>query len=216
LGSFRGRPAAADALIELLQRGDQSYFVEAEAALALGKTRDERAFDMLVQVLERDSYLDVIRAHALGGLAELRDERAIALAKSRCAYGQPPRARVAAVGTLAKLGSEFDARRGEVLDFLSPMADDPEFMVRMRLPAALEELGDSRALGTLERIVERALDGRLRRRAEEAAAALRRGRTRSEESRLLRDDLEKIREENRKLKERLERLEALAKPNPAA
>jgi aminopeptidase N len=216
LGSFRGRPAAADALIELLQRGDQSYFVEAEAALALGKTRDERAFDMLVQVLERDSYLDVIRAHALGGLAELRDERAIALAKSRCAYGQPPRARVAAVGTLAKLGSEFDARRGEVLDFLSPMTDDPEFMVRMRLPAALEELGDSRALGTLERIVERALDGRLRRRAEEAAAALRRGRTRSEESRLLRDDLEKIREENRKLKERLERLEALAKPNPAA
>jgi aminopeptidase N len=216
LGSFRGRQAAASALIDLLERGDQSYFVEAEAALALGKTRDERAFDVLARMLERDSYLDVIRAHALGGLAELREERVIELAKGYCAYGQAARARVAAIGTLAKLGSEIEARRGEILDFLIAMADDREFMVQMRLPAALEELGDSRAIGTLERIGERALDGRLRRRAEEAVAALRRGRSRSEETRLLRDDLEKMREENRKLKERLERLEALAKPNPAA
>jgi aminopeptidase N len=211
LGAFRGRPAAADALIELLERGDQSYFVEAEAALALGKTRDGRAFEVLTRVLERDSYLEVIRVHALGGLAELREERAIGLAKNYCTYGQPPRARVAAVGALAKLGSESETRRSEILDFLTAMADDREFMVRMRLPAALEELGDSRAISTLERMSERALDGRIRRRAEEAIAALKRGRSRTEEARLLRDDLEQIREENRKLRERIERLEALSK-----
>jgi aminopeptidase N len=216
LGGFRGRQAAAGALIALLERGDQSYFVEAEAALALGKTRDERALDTLGRVLERDSYMDVIRAHALGALAELRDERAIDLVKSYCAYGRPARARVAAVGALGKLGSQSETRRTEILDFLTAMVDDREFMVRMRLPAALEELGDSRAIGTLERMSRRELDGRIRRRAEEAIAALRLGRSRSEETRLLRDDLEQMREENRKLRERIERLETLSKRETAA
>ncbi len=210
LGAFRERERAASALIELLQKGDESYFVEAEAALALGKTRDPRAFDVLRQVLERDSYLDVIRAHALAGMAELRDERAVEIAKAYCAYGKPPRARVAAIGALAKLGREIETLRGKILDFLVSLAEDREFIVQMRLPGALEELGDDRAIPTLERIAERALDGRIRRRAEEALSALRRGRTRSQETQRLREDLDRIAEENRKLRERLERLEALA------
>ncbi len=35
----------------VLERGDPSYFVEAEAALALGRTRDDRAFDQLERAL---------------------------------------------------------------------------------------------------------------------------------------------------------------------
>ena len=49
----------------------------AEAVLALGKTRDDRAYSHLIEALKRDSYLEVIRTHALAGMAELRDERAI-------------------------------------------------------------------------------------------------------------------------------------------
>lgn len=211
LGAFRDRPEAATALIEILARGDESYFVEAEAALSLGKTRDSRAFDHLKNALAKDSYLDVIRAHALSGMAELRDERGLGVAMAESAYGRPARARVAAIGTLGRLGALNESRRPVLLDFLSPLVDDREFMVRMRLPGALEDLREAGAIGVLRRLSDHELDGRIRRRAEQAMAALREGRSRSEESRLMRDEMDKLREEGKRLQERLDKLEAQAK-----
>ena len=105
LGNFRGDARAASALADIVAAGDESYFVEAEAVLALGKTRDERAFASLTEALGRDSYLEVIRTHAIAGMAELRDERAIDVARDFSAYGRPPRARVAAVGALARFAA---------------------------------------------------------------------------------------------------------------
>src|SRR5262249_17673479 len=47
LGDFVHDPAAGAALAQLVERGDPSYFVEAEAALSLGKTRTPRAPELL-------------------------------------------------------------------------------------------------------------------------------------------------------------------------
>ncbi len=207
LGEFRGHPEAASALIGLLDRGDQSYFVEAEAALALGKTRDGRAFENLRSVMGRPSHHQVITTHALSGMAELRDERAIGVAREMIAYGRPPRARVAAVGGLAKLAELGESRRAEILDLLIPLADDPEFLMRLRIPGAFEQIGDPRALGALRRLEQSDLDGRVRRRASEAAAAIVEGRTRGEETSRMRQEIDKLREDNRRFEERLSRLE---------
>ena len=207
LGEFRGRPEAASALIGLLERGDQSYFVEAEAALALGKTRDQRAFENLRSVIGRPSHQQVITTHALSGMAELRDESAIGVAREMIGYGRPPRARVAAVGSLAKLSELGESRRAEILDLLIPLADDPEFTMRLRIPGAFEQIGDPRALGALRRLEQSELDGRIRRRAGEAAAAIIEGRTRSEETNRMRQEMEKLREDNRRIEERLSRIE---------
>lgn len=215
LGEFRGNPRAADALAAVLDHGDPSYFVEAEAALALGKTRDARAIAQLEKALERPSYLEVIRAHALGGIAETRNERAIAIGREWCDYGRPPRARVAAIGLLAHIAHHKEATRDEIIDLLTPLADDREFMVRMRLPAAFEEIGDPRGIAPMRRLAERDLDGRIQRRANEAVAILSEGKSHIEEGNRLRDDLDKLREQNTKLKERLEKLEALARPRDA-
>ncbi len=144
-------------------------------------------------------------------MAELRDERAIPVAHDFVAYGMPPRARVAAIGTLARFGALLENRRPEILDWLTPLADDREFMVRMRLPGALEELGDMRGLAPVRRLAERDLDGRIQRRANEAIAAISEGRSRVQEGDRLRTDVEKLREDNRKLQERLEKLEALSR-----
>jgi aminopeptidase N len=214
LGNFRANEPAATALAGVIERGDPSYFVEAEAALALGKTRDGRAFDLLARTMERASYLDVIRAHALAGMAETRDPRAIDVAKSWCAYGRPPRARVAAIGTLAKMAQYHEARRDEIIDFLTPFADDREFMVRMRLPGAFEDIGDAKGLAALRRLAEHDLDGRVQRRANEAIAIVSEGRSHIEEGRRLRDDMDKLREDNRKLRDRLDKLES-ASTTPA-
>ncbi|MGA6972524.1 MAG: HEAT repeat domain-containing protein, partial [Candidatus Binatus sp.] len=173
-------------------------------------TRDERAFAHLTDALGRDSYLEVIRAHALAGMAELRDERAIDVAREYAAYGRPPRARVAALGTLARFAAIKENRRVEILDFMSPLADDREFMVRMRIPSAFSEVGDQRALPALRRLADRDLDGRIQRHANDAIAAISEGRGRIEEGQRLREDIDKLRDDNKKLQERLEKIEALA------
>ncbi len=211
LGQFRNNERAASALAELVERGDESYLVEAEAALALGETRDRRAFDILEGAMRRESHLDSIRAHALGGMAETRDERTIAVAREWSAYGKPPRARVAAIGALAKMARQRDPWRDEIVDYLAPFSDDKEFMVRMRLPAAFEEIGDPRALAPLHRLADRDLDGRIQRRARTAIAVISEGRSRTEHDARMREDIDKLREENKKLQQRLEKLEALAK-----
>ena len=210
LGHFRGNPRAASALSSLLSRGDESYFVEAEAALALGRTRDPEAARMLAEVMARESHLDVIRAHALAGMAETRDERAVSVAREWTVYGRPPRARVAAVGALAKLARHRESWRDEIVDYLLPFADDKEFLVRMRLPGAFEEIGDPRALEPLHRLADRDLDGRVQRRARTAIAAINEGRNRTEQEKRMREDLDKLRDENKRLQQRIEKLEALA------
>ena len=214
LGNFRIDARAASALAEVVANGDESYFVEAEAVLALGKTRDDRAFAHLTEALKRDSYLDVIRTHAIAGMAELRDERAIDVAREYSAYGRPARARVAAVGALARFAALKDSRRVEILDFMAPLVDDREFMMRMRIPSAFAEIGDQRALPALRRLADRDLDGRIQRHANEAITSISEGRSRVEEGNRLREDIDKLRDDNKKLQERLEKVEALARDKP--
>jgi len=205
LGEFRGDERAAEALLRVLDAGDPSYFVEAEAAKSLGRTRSERAFDALVAALGRDSHSDVIRFHVFAGLAELRDERGLALALEWTAYGRGEHARAGAATALGKLGEgKPDAR-----DRLVLLLDDPSFRVKLASIAALGELRDDRAIPALERAVERDLDGRVRRKAGDAIDRIRKGSERiPEETRKLREEIEKVAEENRKLRDRIARIEA--------
>ena len=72
-------------------RATPSYFVEAEACLALGKTRHARAGELLRKAATRDSYTDVIRQHAYRGLAEARDDSALGLLADGDRAGATPR-----------------------------------------------------------------------------------------------------------------------------
>jgi len=211
LGEFRGKPAAATALIDLIAKGDESYFVEAEAAHSLGRTRDARAFDQLVSLLERPSHLDVIRANAIGALGELRDVRAIDIVRPWCAYGRSPRARHAAVSAIAKMAELGEPHKGAILDFILPMVDDPDFTMRLRIPSALEQIGDARAIGALRRLEERELDGRIRRRARDAISGLSDGRGRGDDVVRMREELERLRDENRKFEDRIAKLETASR-----
>ena len=203
LGEFRAADAA-EALRGLLERGDPSYFVEAEAAKALGKTRQSRAFEAIVAALDRPSWNEVIRQHVLEGLGELKDERGLAVALDWTAYGRPSQARVAAVAALEKLGKEKD----DAVDRLIDLLDDPWFGVRVRAARALGALKAERAASALQRLADRDLDGRAVRTARVALRDIRTAGSRDAETRRLRDRLDALEQENRDLKERLERLEA--------
>jgi aminopeptidase N len=207
LGAFRGDEQAADAIAKVLG-GDASYFVEAESAYALAKTRSPRAFDALTEAMKRPSYLDAIRSNALAGIAELRDARGVDVALSAARYGEPPIARRAAIGAMAVLGAEHEGHKRRVRETLCELLDDPDFRARIAAVEGLRVLGDAGARDALLRAAGRDLDGRVRRRAREVERALVEGATQDEAVRGLRDRVETLERENRELKERMIKLES--------
>ena len=206
LGSFRHDERAADATLPTLER-DPSYFVEAESAMSLAKTRSPRAFDKLKEVMTRPSYLDVIQSMCLSGFAELRDERGIDIALEAARYGKPVVGRRAAIGVLGALGAEFPPHQRRVRETLVELLDDRDFRARIAAVEALRALGDAEAVGALQRASGRDLDGRVRRRAREVARKLADGSAQGQQVRTLRDAVEKLQEDNRELKERVMKLE---------
>jgi aminopeptidase N len=200
IGHFKTARAA-----ELLRRyalRDASYLVEAEAARALGATKQASAFDTLVDVLDRPAWADVIRVGALDGLANLRDDRALPHVIARTRYGISTRGRRAAILSLPKLADGRKAR--ETLEDLLESADPH---LRVDVVRALGDLGDSKARGALHRALERDLDGRVRRRIREVLRDL--GGAAKRETDRLKDELEALRAEHGELKARLGKLEAL-------
>ncbi len=213
LGQFR-EERAAEALDALLRKGDASYYVEAAAAQSLGMTRQPRAFDALAKVaMLRESQNDVVRAQALTGLTELKDERALPIAVDWTRRGKSNPVRGAATFALGKLGRLSDKAKDKAYDRLVELLTDDWLRVRLNAIGALAELKEMKAVGELQNVIDRDIDGRVIRTAKEAIARLREGADKGEEIRKLREDLDKLGEENRKLRDRIDKIEASqAKP----
>jgi aminopeptidase N len=198
LGQFKTNDAAEAIRPYALQ--DESYLVEAEAARALGKTRQPLAFDALLDLLDRPSWYDVIRAGAIDGLAALRDERAIVHLTARVRYGQPPRARRAAIVGLPKLATDRKTREA-----LEQLLEDSDPLLRIEVVRALGEMGDAKARPALRDRLDVDLDPRVRRRIREVMRDLAEPRRASEQ---LRDELERLQGDHAELKARMAKLEA--------
>ncbi|MBK9261077.1 MAG: HEAT repeat domain-containing protein [Polyangiaceae bacterium] len=209
LGQFRSSKAV-DALKPLALK-DDSYLVEAEAARALGQTKQSAAFDTLIDVLDRPSWSDIVRAGAIDGLAALRDERAQPHVLARTRYGIPTRGRRAAIMALPKLSTDRKVR--EALEDLLDQADP---YLKVDVVRALLEVGDVKARAALSKQLERELDGRVRRRIREVLRDL--GAAGKKETERLREELETLRNEHASLKARIGKLEELAngKKNPSS
>ena len=203
LGSFR--TAKASELLKKSALRDASYLVEAEAARALGATRQAAGFDTLVDVLDRASWADVVRAGALDGLANLRDDRAVPHVVARTRYGVSIRGRRAAIMALPKLASDKKAR-----ETLEDLLDSADPYLRVDVVRAIAEIGDAKSRAPLHRQLDRELDGRVRRRIREVLRDL--GGTGKRESDRLRDELEALRNEHAELKARLGKVEAMVTP----
>jgi aminopeptidase N len=207
LGEFK-EPRAAQALTAVIAQTDASYYVEAEAAAALGKTRTDGVLAVLQEASQKESWNEVIRGGVFRGLAELKDERAISLLVDFTAYGCPPLARYAAIRALGKLGGEKDPAPEVIVNTLTALLDEEHFRTRMATLEALASLNSPKTLPALERLSARDLDGRVKRRLEEVIETIRSNRKQADDMQQLRDDVQALREENKKLLERLDRLEA--------
>ena len=206
------------ALAQLVEAGDASYFVEAEACLALGKVRSPRAGELLRKAARRDSFTDVIRQHAYRGLAEARDDSAIGLLAEGTNWGHPAQGRRAAAGALAQLiRGRRDREARDVREKLELLLADRDFRVQAAAIEALGVAGDAAAIPALRRLIDRELDGRLRRRAKEVARDLGEGAPLAEDVKRLRDEIGELRTITGALRERLDAMEAAdQKPVKAA
>jgi len=204
LGKFRHADAAT-ALIPVAQK-DPSYFVRSAALNALGKTRDARAFDVLAKAVEEKTWNGIVEAGAVRGLAELADARALPLVLGASREELDEGVRRAAVGAIGRIGELVENERTRVVEALEELLDDSMFLVQLAALAAAESLGDSRLLPALDRLGQAAFDGRVRRDAMEAAIRVREAAKVPTQVTAMRSDIDGLREEQRKLQEKIEAL----------
>jgi aminopeptidase N len=197
----RFRTHASVELLKKIALKDESYVVEAEAARALGRTKQAGAFDTLVDVIDRPSWADIISVGAVDGLAALRDDRASPHVLARSRYGHPARTRRAAVLALPKLGTDKKTREA-----LEDLLDDSDTMLRLDVARALADLGDTKARPALRERVEVELDPRVRRRLREALRDLSQDTKRPVEG--LREEIERMQAEQAELRGRIAAIEA--------
>ncbi len=204
LGNFRDA-SVAEALIAPATN-DASYFVRAAALSSLGKTRDARAFKVLSHAVQESSWNGIVAAGAARGLAELADERAVPAIVEATKLGRDEGLRRSAVAALGRAGELITEARTQVVDVLNGLVDDPMFLVQLAAIAAAEALEDPRLLSSLDRLSASAFDGRVRRDAMEAAVRIREAQKVPSQVSAMRTDIDLLREEQRKLQEKIEAL----------
>jgi len=202
LGNFRDEHAAT-ALIELARR-HSSYLVRAAALNALGKTRDPRAFDVLLAAVREKTWNGTVEAGAVHGLAELADARAMAVVREALNPESSEGLRRAAINAVARIGQLVESERTNAVEALEQHLNDESFSVSLNAIEAAETLGDARLLSGLDRSAETAVDGRLRRHAAEAAIRIRKESKTPAQVTMLREDVDELREQQRRLQEKIE------------
>ncbi len=208
LGAAEAKPRRRSRAAIVGDPGDVSYYVQANAAASLGRTLDGSAFDALTAVLGRPAHNDVITAAALTGLGALRDARALPLLLEHTAWGVHQNSRRAAVAALGALAPHVDdTARTRIGERLQELLDDRWLRVQIASVAALEAIGDARAVPALRAAADRALEGRVRRMARVAVRRIGAAQDRGAEVRGLKDEVEKLQQANQKLADRMAALE---------
>jgi aminopeptidase N len=214
LGEWRDGRATAT-LVGKLEK-DPSYYVAAEAAHALGKTRGSIAYDFMVKALDRDSHVDVIRSGVFNGFCELRDKRALDVLLDWIKPGKSQQARYSAIASLGRLAHECgdEQDRARVREALEPLLEG-DFRQVMAAISGLGALKESGAIGALTKCARTTHDSRIKKRAKDAIDALRKAGGTPEEVRSLRDDYTKLKDDYDKLRDRIDKLDALKDGKPA-
>ncbi len=220
LGKFQAtlRPElaqrSATALRDILENGDVSYRVESAAAAALGKTRVEEGVALLTKLIERPSWMSIVQRGIFAGLGESTDNSAVDVITSYLRNTQSyPTLRLAAANGLWTVGRnriEYneDARQRAVTALCDAVEHDSWAPVRRTAGMALASFNDKRAIEPLERVASHEIESSAQRQMRLSAYALRSSDKDDEQFKSLRQDLDAMREENRKLKEQLAAIEA--------
>ncbi|MBD2502753.1 M1 family metallopeptidase [Anabaena azotica] len=212
--------ASYKAVKNVVKDGDDSYYVEAEACVALGaiaainfddKSREEKAIKLLQSVLsERTGWNEVVRSGAIKGLAELKtSEAALDLILEYSKLGVPQPLRLSAIRALGKVSvGQNPVNVERIIERLAELAKENFFFTSMAVVTSLGEMETAKAIGVLRSLADQTTDGRVRRFAEEQLAHVQKNIGADNALRQLREELDQLKQQNQQLKSRLETLEA--------
>jgi len=210
------------AVRELLLKGDPSYYVEADAARAIGaitatgedKSQEEEVLKLLQSVLsERAGWNEVVRSGAIAGLAELKtSETALNLVMEYTKLGVPQPLRLAAIRALGKISvGQSAANLSRILERLAEISQETFFLTQVAVVTALGQMETPKAISILSAIALAAPDGRVRRYTEEEISKLQKNIGTENAVLQLRSELDQLKQQNQELRSRLESLEAKSK-----
>jgi aminopeptidase N len=166
----RARPGAERRLAPFARR-HASLGVQAEATRALGALGGGRHQALLLKNLRTPSYRDVLANASVSALASTRDPKVLPRLKAAAVAPSPYGARTAALRALADYASHDPA----VVPWLCARVSDPDERLTLAAVAALGATEDERVLPTLERLVKKAGNPRVRVYAEEALTRVKAG-----------------------------------------
>jgi len=209
LGDFYENDRAFEAL-EKLAKDTDSYFVVSAAAASLGKTKHKRAVEVLKNGLKDaySSWTEIVIRGYLAGLAATEKEDAIDIIKEYIEFGHDDSIRRSVPSLLAKLGKRYKKERPEIKDLLEKLLRDNSYRVRLSSIIAAKAYGDASLIPALSKIAEGEVESTIVHYARESVRALSKKKE-SQEIDSIRKSVEEIEKENRDLKDRLSKVEAL-------
>lgn len=201
IGEFK-KEETLELLKSVLQK-DESYFVESEAATAIGKTKDKQAIAILKKATATNTFQNIVAQGAIAGLKEFAGEKEIAdflVEKSK--YGNHHRVREAATFSLGKFADSH-----AVIDHLKSLLTDRWFRVRINACRAFADAELTKAIPDLTRVAEHDLDHRVRRVAEECINIIKEATRKPKEVAQMREELDRIKSKNLELLQKVDRFE---------
>lgn len=214
LGSFHRDEKVISALSGLIQRGDPSYRVEAAAIKSYGKLQPEGALPFLTSLLDRDSHREQIRSAALIAIGEQKDSTGLDVLLTWARRGKPRFCRIAAMNALGILAENVDLEDEEMHRVVETVVASTKGEPRRVQQVALRTLGGMGkgarpALPALRAVAANDPLSRIRKAAKEAIEKITASAPPQVQIGDLREELDKLKDENEDLKKRLEKLENL-------
>ena len=207
----RRRAAGEGAGAASCRRAIRSIFVEAEAALALGRTRSPLALELLPTLFRKPSFQDVLARAPSRGWAD-RSTSARFRHQGEWRAGEARSSRGArSSSALAELATRHAVARA-ARESIEECLATRDFRVRGEAATALGRLGLAEAVPAIERALAGELDGRARRRMNDAIRDAARRRPPRRAGPKLHDEVERLRGETASLRERLDRSRRRAPP----
>ncbi len=201
-----------------LETEEKSYYCEAAIASSLGsilsgslKEKTPEVIDLLKNVLEtRSGWNEVVRSGAITGLSKLKTSGdAVDVIMEYTKLGIPQALRLAAIRALGAISTgQTPDKLEEILDSLEAISQETFFLTQVSVSTALGQMETPKAVSILQGLADRTPDGRVKRRAEEAIKKVQKKLGSDKGIKSLRDEIEKLKQENQELESRLSNLEA--------
>ena len=209
---------------EYLIKGDPSYYTESAilqnlGSLATATFREKQAevIKLLQEVLEtRAGWNEVIRSGAIAGLSQFKDNpQALEALLPYIKPGVAQPLRLAAIRSLGAVSTgQQPPELNVICEHLENLAKEDFFLTQVAVTSALGQMKTPQAISILQSLATQTSDGRVTRMAQEAVSRVQASLGSQKGLDELRQEFDKIKEENKDLKTRLATLEAkLEKPS---